>query len=73
MRWELSTWLALARAGQFLGSLLAVAMHGYLTVEVFNHKLGLSKEMVALELLVCSLPSISSPRRCVTNKPLTPC
>ncbi|KAK4119540.1 hypothetical protein N657DRAFT_658942 [Parathielavia appendiculata] len=53
MGWELSTWLALGRASQLLGSALAVGMHGYLTIKVFAAKLGLSKEMVALELLAC--------------------
>jgi hypothetical protein len=56
----LSTWLALARSFQLLGSLAATAMHGYLTIRVYNGRLGLSKEMVVLELLVCSiLPALT--------------
>ena len=53
MAWELSTWLGFARSFQLLASLAATAMHGYLTVRVHNGRLGLSKEMVVLELLVC--------------------
>ncbi len=52
MGWELSTWLALGRSFQLLGSLAAVCMHGYLTIKVFAGKLGLSEEMVVLEVLV---------------------
>lgn len=53
MGWELSTWLALARSFQLLASLAATSMHGYLTVRVYSGRLGLSKEMVVLELFVC--------------------
>ncbi|KAK4158368.1 hypothetical protein C8A00DRAFT_10838 [Chaetomidium leptoderma] len=60
MGWELSTWLALARSSQLLGSLAAAAMHGYLTVRVYTGDLGLSKEMVVLELLACLLLGYST-------------
>ncbi|KAK4100562.1 hypothetical protein N658DRAFT_98610 [Parathielavia hyrcaniae] len=55
MEWSLSTWLALGRASQLLGSALTVGMHGYLTIKVFAAKLGLSKEMIALEMMACVL------------------
>ncbi|KAG7286621.1 hypothetical protein NEMBOFW57_008932 [Staphylotrichum longicolle] len=55
MGWELSTWLALARSFQLLASLAATSMHGYLTVRVYSGRLGLSKEMVVLELFACIL------------------
>ncbi len=56
MGWELSSWLALARSFQLMGSFGAVSLHGYLTIRVYTGKLGLTEPMVALELLVCLLP-----------------
>lgn len=55
MGWELSTWLALARSFQLLGSMAATTMHGYLTVRVYVERDGLSAHMVALELLVWTI------------------
>jgi hypothetical protein len=53
MGWDLSQWLALGRSVQLLGSLTAVASHGYLTVRVKDSKHGLSKEIMVLELMAC--------------------
>lgn len=55
MGWELSStssWLALARSLQLLSALASTVMHGYLTVHIYTGKLGLSKHMIVLELLV---------------------
>ncbi|KAJ4293914.1 hypothetical protein N0V88_005428 [Collariella sp. IMI 366227] len=52
MSWQLSAWLAFARSAQLLGSMGAAGMHGYLTILVYKNRLGLSKHMVVLELLV---------------------
>ncbi|AEO64286.1 uncharacterized protein THITE_2110271 [Thermothielavioides terrestris NRRL 8126] len=60
MGWELSTWLALARAFQLLGSLAATVMHGYLTIHVYVNRDGLSAHMVVLELLACLLLGYST-------------
>ncbi|KAL1836933.1 hypothetical protein VTJ49DRAFT_4494 [Mycothermus thermophilus] len=53
MGWDLSTWLAMGRCVQLLGSLIATASHGYLTIQIHKGRLGLSKEMVVLEFLAC--------------------
>lgn len=55
MSWRLSAWLAFVRSAQLLGSMGAAGMHGYLTILVYKNRLGLSKHMVVLELLVRSL------------------
>lgn len=53
---ELSTWLAIGRSLQVLGSLSASVMHGYMTVQVHAFSVGVSIEMVVLMLLVCCSP-----------------
>jgi hypothetical protein len=53
MGWDLSSCLAVGRWAQLLSTLLAMAAHGYLTLQIHRKKLGLTKETVFLEFLVC--------------------
>lgn len=49
----LSGWLVLARLFQILGSFIPGAMNGWLLYYISTNKLGPSKLMLVLELLVC--------------------
>ncbi|KAL2021282.1 hypothetical protein VTK56DRAFT_7361 [Thermocarpiscus australiensis] len=53
MAWNLSSWLAVARAFQLFGAFVSAAAHGSLTIRVYTGRLGLSQHMVILELLIC--------------------
>ena len=69
---RVSTWLGGGRSLQFLGSLAASAVHGYLMVEVHRARVKISKGMVMLQLLVCSLKN-EEPRLLSSRQTLTLC
>lgn len=50
---RLSGWLVLARLFQILGSFIPGAMNGWLLYYIATNKLGPSKLMLVLEILVC--------------------
>ncbi|KAH6617875.1 hypothetical protein B0J18DRAFT_468216 [Chaetomium sp. MPI-SDFR-AT-0129] len=55
MGWNISQWLAFARAIQMLGALIAVGSFGYVTVRLNNTTHGVSKQTMVLEMLACFL------------------
>ncbi|KAK3349900.1 hypothetical protein B0T25DRAFT_570499 [Lasiosphaeria hispida] len=55
MALKLSSWLVLVRVLQLMGALAAAGLNGYLTASIYMGKLGLSQNMVILELLICIL------------------
>lgn len=56
MAWKLSSWLVLTRTFQLVAALVAGSMNGFLIAWIYIKKLGLSNNMVTLEIMVCLLP-----------------
>lgn len=60
MRFHLAKWLLVGRTVQLLGSLVSAASHGYFTIRLKYSRLDLPKEIMTIELLVCTLLTQSS-------------
>jgi hypothetical protein len=68
-KWGLRTWLVFVRVVQIIGTLMSASLNGFLLVWIHVNRLGLTDDMFALEIMVCTITRRVS---CHDHKLLSP-